>query len=149
VSSHDAERALIAARLDHLSDRFDRAAEAMAADLDLYRDDWSSRHAEQLRAHNERVDSMAAEQAEWLRNFYADGDESAPTDVDRQGSQDASGRGPATPAGVPAGQPIHEAELERAQALKQMSMQEYAALRAELGVRSPTSMDHLFRQETR
>jgi hypothetical protein len=57
MTGHDAERAYVAARLDHLADRFDQARAEMQADLDLYRDDFTSGHAAQLRAYNERMRS--------------------------------------------------------------------------------------------
>jgi hypothetical protein len=145
-----ADRAYVAARLAQMDHQLAQAREAMETTWDTYRDDWTSRHAEQLRAHREHCDAITADQAAWLANWLdGDPDEGRPANVDRQESQEASGRGPATPAGIPAGQlpNPHEAELAEAECIRSMSMQEYAARRAELGVRSPTSMDHLFRQE--
>ena len=146
MTGHDAaERAWVQQRLASLADRFDQAAAEMAADLDLYRDDWSSRHAEQLQAHNERMRQMEADQAAWFKNWYDGDDESAPTDVGRgQVDASAAGSSPATPPGPGPGQPIHAAELAEAERIRSMSMAEYAARRAELGVRNPTDMNRLF-----
>jgi hypothetical protein len=145
-----ADRAYVATRLAQMDHHLDQAREAMTAELDLYRDDWSSRHAELQRAHRERMDAMAAEQAAWLARWLdGDPDEGRPQDVD-QGQVEASpaGSSPAPAPGPGPGQLHPDAELERAQEIKDMDMATYAALRAELGVRSPASMDHLFRQET-
>ena len=110
----------------------------MQAELDLYRDDWSSRYADQLRGHQARMDAIRAETDQYIKSLYGEADEPAPTpDVGQQepSRQDASSRGPATPAGPrPAGQPInpHAAELEEAERIRDMPMREWAAERQRL-----------------
>ncbi len=82
----------------------------------------------------------------WLRSLYADDGEEAPTqEPGQQGHSDASLGEPATPGRAPAGRiDPHAADLERARAIRDMPMAEYARRRAELGVRSGTDMSHLF-----
>lgn len=65
-----ADRAYVAMRLGQMDHQLDRAAKVMAAEMDLYRDDWSSRHAEQMRAHDARVQQMEADQAAWFTSRY-------------------------------------------------------------------------------
>ena len=52
----------------------------------------------------------------------------------------APGRGPGQ-------QPISAAEQLEAEAIRNMSMAEYSALRAEFGIRSPTDMNRLFGEQ--
>jgi hypothetical protein len=77
---------------------------------------------------------MRDDRAAWFSSLYAD--EPAPThELVQQEPHDASGRGPATPAGVPAGQPHqHAAELAEAEAerIRTMSMQDWAVERRRL-----------------
>jgi hypothetical protein len=135
MPNHDPERAYVQSMLDLADRQLDRARAEMAAELDLYRDDWTSRHAEQLQGHQARMDAMRAETARFLNG---EADEPAPTqDVGQQepSRQDASSRGPATPAGPrPAGQPInpHAAELEEAERIRNLPMSEWAAERQRL-----------------
>lgn len=148
MSSHDAERAYVQSMLDVAEDRFDETIAAMQTNIDRLRDEWAGSYAEQRQAHEGRLAAMQAETKAWIKGLHAD-DEGAPKDVQQAPPQGASpGRGPVTPAGVvPGGLPNldpREIELERALAIKAMTMGEYAERRAELGVRSATSMSHLF-----
>ena len=133
---------------------------AILDDLERQRREWNESYAldstsmdEINRAHSERMRKLEEDQRAWLARWLdGDADEGRPANVGQQAPQDASASGgPATPGPGSAGQPNnpYDAELERAHEIKDMDMATYAALRAELGVRSPTSMDHLFRQETR
>jgi hypothetical protein len=121
-----AERAFVAMRLDQLAGQFDQARAEMQADLDTYRDDWSSRHAEQLRAHNERMRELEAAHAAWLTNWLdGDPDEGRPTqDVGRgQVEASAAGSSPASTPGPGPGQlDPHAAELELARTLRDTPM---------------------------
>jgi hypothetical protein len=63
------ERALYALGSRALFDDLDRARESMTADLDRYRDDFTTRQAEQLRARQDRVRKLEADQAAWLADF--------------------------------------------------------------------------------
>jgi hypothetical protein len=101
VSSADtpADRAYIALAVERQQARIDQAAAEMAAELDRFRDDFTTRHAEQMRVHQERVRQLEADRQAWLARWLdGDPDEGRPTDVDRQTPQDASASGgPATP----------------------------------------------------
>jgi hypothetical protein len=126
---HDVERAYVAAMLDSQRDRFNREIESMRADLradlERLRESWSSGYADQLADDG--------------------GPQSAPKPARQEPQQDVSLGEPASPGPVPAGRPDpRAAELERARAIRDMPMSEYAARRAELGVQSPTSMNRLF-----
>jgi hypothetical protein len=146
VSSHDVERAFVQARLDHLTDRFDQAREAMAAEVDRLRESWSSGAAQQLADHEQRMRQMRDDQAAWLRSLYNDGpDDGADMSVGQvQGVGASAGPlAPASSADPGPGQPARDAAELAADDIKTMSMQEYAARRAELGVRSGTDMSHL------
>jgi hypothetical protein len=115
---------------------------SLEADLDVYRDDFTTRHAEQLRAHQDRVRQLEDDQRAWLTRFIdGDADEGSHTDVGQGHGASATGPAPAPEPGP--GQPNHAAEMVEAMAIKQMSMAEYAALRAEFGIRSPTDMNRL------
>jgi len=131
---------------------------ALLDDLERQQQEWRESWAldststdEMTRAHNERMRQLEEEHKAWLARFInGETDEPAPTHKPAQQiSQDASGSGgePATPEPGSAGRPHpHAAELERARAIRDMPMDEYAARRAELGVQSPTSMTRLFGQ---
>lgn len=139
MSNHDAaERAYVQSMLDHADHQLDRARAEMTASLDLYRDDWSTRHAEMTRAHNERMQRMCDGQAAWLNSFYDDG-EVTPTQDVAQGQvvhpPPGSSPAPASPpAGPGSGQPPnpHAAELEEAERIRDMPMSEWAAERQRL-----------------
>jgi len=139
MSSHDVERAYVAAMLDSERDRLDEASAAMSAELDHLRESWSSGYAQQLADHDARMAKMRDDQAAWFRGLYDD--EPVPTDVAQgQAHAPAAGSSPASPPGPGSGQPNHHAdELERARAIKAMSMQDYAAERARLGIQSGTA----------
>ena len=139
-----ADRALIALAVERQQARIDQAAAEMAAELDLYRDDWSSRHAEELRAHEQRMRELEASQAEWLTNWLEGDPDGAQDPRGQVGASTAGRNAPASSGPGPGQQPISAAEMLEAEAIKNMSMQEYAALRAEFGIRSPTDMNRLF-----
>jgi hypothetical protein len=143
VNSHDPERAYVQSMLELADRKLDQARAEALAELDLYRDDFTSRNAEMQRAHRERLAAIRAETDQYIKSLYGEADEPAPTqDVGQQepSRQDASpSRGPATPAGPrPAGQPIdpHTAELEEAARIKGLSMQAFADERQRL-IRRP------------
>ena len=142
-----AERALVALAVERQQARIDRAAAEMAASLDAYRDDFTTRHAELLRGHQDRVREIEEQGRAFLTSYYDNGDEGT-QDV-QQVPQDASSPGaPASPGPGPAGHPsAWDAELAEAERIKNMSMGEYAARRAEFGVRSPTDMNRLFGEQ--
>jgi hypothetical protein len=142
MTGHDAERAYVAARLDHLADRFDQARAEMQADLDRLRESWSGGVAQQLADHEDRVRRMREDHQAWLRSLYADYEGPQPTQDVGQG-HGASATGPAPAPGPGPGQPSPPDE-EIAQAIKTMSMAEYAQRRAEFGVRDATDMSRLF-----
>ncbi len=132
-----AERDLYALGSRLLLDDMERTRQSMAAELDLYRDDWSTRHAEMTRAHNERMQRMRDDQAAWLDSFYDDG-EPAPTQDPQDQARGASAAGsssPAMPGGGPGpGQPInpHAVDLEESERIRDLTMAEYAAERQRL-----------------
>lgn len=109
-----------------------------------WRESWaldSTSTDERMREHNERMRQLEEDHKAWLARFI-NGDTNELAQRERQG---ASGGEPASPSAVPAGQPdLHAAELARE--IKDMDMATYAKRRAELGVRSATSMDRLFRE---
>jgi hypothetical protein len=147
MSSHDVERAFVAARADQLDDRIDRARDAMMGELDLYRDDFTTRNAELLRAHNERVQQIACENRAWLTSYYDDTREESHTDVEQQVPREASAVGgvPATPGPGPAAQPDPlAAELAEVDRLRHLPMADYARERQRL-IRANRG---LFSQET-
>ncbi len=126
-NGHDPERALVQSMLDLADHKLDRATAEMSAELDLYRDDWSTRTAEMMRAHEDRVRQMRNDQAAWLKSFYGEADEPAPTPDVGQGLG-ASATGPAPAPGPGPGQPPnpHAAELAEAERIRDMPMGEYA-----------------------
>jgi hypothetical protein len=99
------------------------------ADLDEYRDDWTSRYQEELRAHGERMQEIERHhRAEMDRIING---EPAPThEPAQQGSaQDAPDIGvPAAPVlQVPAGRPDPYADdLAKADRIRGLSMRDYA-----------------------
>ena len=145
-NGHDVERAYIQAVLDHRAAKLADATASIKSDLARLRESWSSGYAEQLAGHADRMAAMREDQTQWITNFInRDADEGARTDVGQ--GHGASATGPAPAPGPGPGQPNpHEAEAERARAIRDMSMAEYAARRADLGVRASTSMDRLFRE---
>ena len=132
MTSHDAERAFVAAMIDLVDDRFREARAALEADLDAYGDDSANRYAEQLRAHQDRVRQLEEDQRAWLTRFLdGDADEPAPAqDVaagqsDRSGPSPASGQGPRQPD-------LHAADAELADRLRRMDMATYTKERQHL-----------------
>ena len=99
------------------------------------------------RAHQARLDAIRAETDDYIKSLTGEADEPAPTDVDqaRAGVSAPGSTAPAAPGGSGPGRPINPrtAELEEAERIRSMSVQEYAQRRAEFGVRSPTDMNRL------
>jgi hypothetical protein len=125
------------------------------ADLDLYRDDWSTRHAEEMQVYADRMRQLEEDHKAWLAGYLKEisgaADEPAPAHkpAQQEPTQDASDIGePAAPVPqVPAGRPDpYAADRALAREIADMPMYEYAKRRAELGVRSATDMRHLFRE---
>jgi hypothetical protein len=121
--------------------------------LDLYRDDWSTRHAEVMREHAERMQQLEDDHKAWLAGYLKEisgaADEGA-QDVGEGQRADMSAGLPASPAGpAPHQLDPQAAELARAREIADMPMNEYAARRAELGVQSPSAMNRLFAEERR
>ena len=147
ANGHDAERAYIQSRLDHQDSQFDAAIESMRTDIDRLRDTWAGWYAEQRQAYEDRVRQLQDDQARWLRSIYTDdAGSSAPTPERAQPEPvDAPPAGRSFPAGTaPAGHPDPWAAAKQAaDDIKTMSMAEYAARRAALGVRSSTDMTRL------
>jgi hypothetical protein len=149
MTSHDVERAYVAARLDHADDRLADATASMRADLDRLAESWRAGVAQQLADHEARMRKLDEDHQAWLRSLYDDGGPQPASKPARQEPQQEVSHGePASPGPVPAGRPdpAYAAEMERAQAIAEMSMADYAAMREELGVQSPTSMNKLFRE---
>ncbi len=125
-----AEKDLYAIGTRAILDGMERARESMTADLDLYRDDWSTRHAEMTRAHEDRVRQMRDDHHAWLRSLYDD-EGPQPQDVAQGQGGASAGSSPAPaspPAGPGPGQPLTDADI------KAMDMAAYTALRARIGV---------------
>ena len=114
MSSADtaAERAFVATRLAQMDQRLQQARADMDGELDLYRDDWSTRHAELQRAHAERTRELEQETRTWLTSIWSDGDEGTPDVGQDQGEASAAGFSPASSPGPGPGQPANpDAEL--------------------------------------
>lgn len=125
-------------------------------DLQRTREEWNANAAldttatdVMMREHNARVRELEEQHKAWMASYIKEltGD----TAHERPGigdREDAS----ASPSRAGHGSRSqdhtdpreHELELERARTIAQMPMDEYARRRAELGVRSPTDMSHLF-----
>ena len=154
MSGHDAERAYVAAVLDARAAQLADTTASMRAEVDRLRESWAGGYDQQLASHQDRMQAMRDETRAWLRAMYDDDEAEEPSpspDVAAQGQVvDVSAGSSASPARPGPGQrpDPHVAELA-AEDIKAMSMQEYAARRANLGVASATSMDRLFGQETR
>ena len=149
MTSHDVERAYVAAMLDNADDRLAEATAAMRADLDRLADSWQAGVAQQLADHETRLAQIRDDQARWVNSLYGDDDEGPHELAGGQGDAPAGRNAPATPGPVPRQPDPHVAELAEAARLRAMSMNEYAALRAELGVESPTDLNRLFSREAR
>jgi hypothetical protein len=123
----------------------------MLAEIDRYRDDMSARYAEELRAHQDRMRAIDEDhKARMARIVTGAADEPAPTDPQQSqvGAFTAGRYAPASGGPGPAGQPDpHAAEADLAREIASMPLDEYAKRRAELGVRSPTDMSRLFREQ--
>jgi hypothetical protein len=106
-----------------------------------------------VREHNERMRQLEEDHKAWLARFInGETDEGSHTDVAQGQAVGASAASPspAGPGGPGPGQPDPRlAEAELAAWIKNMPLNEYAAMRDELGVQSPTSMNRLFARETR
>jgi len=138
-----AERDLYALGSRLLLDDMERTRQSMAAELDLYRDDWSTRHAEMTRAHQERVRQIEAAQAAWLADFInGETGEVTPTQDPQGQAVGASAAGSTSPA-MPGGGPSPGHPLT-ADDIAAMSMQEYTALRANLGLGNASGHRGLF-----
>lgn len=145
----EAERQLYAVGTRAILDDIERQAEE-------WRGSWaldSTSMDEMTRAHNERMRQLEEDHKAWLARFInGEADERPqPTQDVAQGQvagASAAGSSPAEPGGPGPGQPnpAYAAEMERAPAIAEMSMADYAAMREELGVQSPTSMNKLFRE---
>lgn len=157
MSNHDVERALIQGLLDIADDRHDSVIAAMETDLNRLRDSWAESYGEQRRASEERIAAGQEATRAWIAGLYASGSE-GPSANELPG-------GRRTDASAPTGRPLGHsggrqepnpdpraaelADRQLAHELSQMSLGEYAQRRAELGVRSPTDMSHLFGRESR
>jgi hypothetical protein len=117
---------------------------ALLDDLERQQREWREGVALDTTATNAMLADAAArsraaqeETRRYLASLAGD-DESPHTDV-------AGAEGASVPDGHRPPQPNpHAAELDRARAIADMSMSEYAARRADLGVRAPESMNRLF-----
>jgi hypothetical protein len=151
--TYDPERERIRAALELQEAEFDRASESMQADLDRLAESWRSGAAQRLADHEQHIAQMREDHQAWLRGLYADdGEGLQPTPVARGQAVGASAASPspAGPGGPGPGQPDPRlAEAELAERIRNMPMNEFAAMRDELGVMSPTSMNRLFAKETR
>ena len=105
-----------------------------------------------VREHNAKMRQLEEDHKTWLAQHLADlygTDDNGQGDGtnglgQQQAPHDASGRGPATPAGVPAaGRLDHVAGLT-ADDIAALSMADYMRLRADLGVESPASANRSF-----
>ena len=135
-----AERDLYALGSRQLLDNLDRQIEEWqsSAALDTTSTD------DMTREHNARMRQLEENHKAWLARFLSGDDEGAHTDVQPAPQGASSGRGPATPATVPAGLPNLDpraAELadrrraqEMAAAVRDMDLSDYAQLRAELHI---------------
>ena len=151
-SASASERAYVAAVCDNAADALDRFQAEANAQILAIKEEWNSSAAHQ----NAPVESATRQRQEdnlaWLRSHAMT--EPAPTDtrdIRQQGafvleanpvSSGAGSAGPAAPD-------PRQLELARAQAIKDMSLEEFARLRTDLGVRSSTDMSHLFGREPR
>jgi hypothetical protein len=154
TSSHDVERALVQGLLDIADDRLADATAVMRADLDRLAESWRAGYAQQLADHEARMRKLDEDHQAWLRSLYADDDsEPQPTqDVAAGGLGDApASSSSGTDGHGPRQQPDPRvaAELAEAERIRSMPMNEYAAMRAELGVQSPTDLNRLFGETRR
>jgi hypothetical protein len=153
--SEAGDRAYVAAMLDSRAARLSRARAEMDEHLQELRETWATTAHQETEAAEARIAQLRADQATWFSNFI-DGEASEPAS-----NQDPAARAPdvdasflPTPSGSsspdghqPGRRPdltAAEIEAERARQIAGMSMSEYMARRAELGVRSPESMARLF-----
>ncbi len=74
-----AEKDLYAVGTRAILDDMERVRESMTAELDLYRNDASTRYAEQLAEHEDRLRKLAEDHQAWLRSLYDEGPQ--PQDV--------------------------------------------------------------------
>ena len=135
-------------------DLYATGTRAILDDLERQRQEWSAGAALDttsadavVRKHNAKMRQLEEDHKAWLARFInGEADEPAPTQNVAARGPDAS---PPSPSGSsdghsPGQQPNpHTDELERARAIRSLSMSEYAERRAELGVQSPTSMSRL------
>lgn len=127
------ERALYALGSRAILDDLDRVQESMTADLDRYRDDFTTRQAEQLRAHQDRVRKLEADQAAWLADFIRGETDAPAQDPQDQAVGASADTGSSSPAMPGIGAPGPGQSLT-AQDIKAMPMDEYTALRARIGM---------------
>jgi hypothetical protein len=151
MSSHDVERDLFALGGQALVDELERKRQE-------WREEWAADNTptdDATRAHNARLRAMEESHRQWLVEWRKNQTGAADAPADSQGQVGAATAGRNAPAPGGPG-PGHDdpraaalAEAELAERVRLMPMNEYAAMRAELGVQSPTSMNRLFSQETR
>lgn len=144
VSHEMAERAFVQSMVEAADARNTAVIESLQTDVDRLRDTWAAGYAEQRRASEERIAAIQEDTRTWIAGLYADDDQGDGTAntlaQDGQPGASTAGQAPANGGAARPGQPDHAAELERARAIAQMPMDEYARRRAELGIRSATDM---------
>lgn len=137
--SADSDRALVAAAYDSADAQLERVRAQMATQLAELRVEWSSGVAHHVPA----AEAVTRQHQEASLAYLP----AASHELVQPGEHGASPTGLPVPPDAPlAGQPTdpRAAELERARAIKDMDMTEYARRREEFGVRSPESMSRLF-----
>jgi hypothetical protein len=133
--------------LDVIGERITSGRVSLAAEVEQYLDSLRQSTAREIAASQARQEQIRAELRGYLAGFYRDDgpDEGHPTDP-RHAQVEASAVGaPASARESERGEPNPQAAAGlTAAAIRDMPMAEYAARRAELGVRAPTSMTRLF-----
>jgi hypothetical protein len=131
------------------------ALDALSRQQEDWRESWSLDTTSTdavVREHHARMRQLEEDHKAWLAQYlgglYDDDDHQADdhelAQAEQRGASSAARPAPASGGAARPGQPDPHAAGLDAERLRTMSMQEYAARRADLGVRSATDMNHLF-----
>lgn len=130
VSHEMAERAYVQSMIELADARHAATIDSLRTDVDRLRDNWDQSYSEQRRASEERIATGVRETQQDLRAI-ASGDTTPPQDVAAGALGDGSGASLDHGHG-PRQQPDHAAELERARAIKDMSLKDWGEIRQTL-----------------
>lgn len=133
----DPETNYVRAMIDVYDARFESATADLTARVDALREEWSSNAADQVAASEARIRQIQEDNLIWLRSRYGDDGDERPQDVAGAAGHGADGASSVL-TGTPGGhnqrppQPNPNDEIERARAIRDMSMQDWSEVRKTL-----------------